>query len=262
MKELTVIKIGGKIVDNPIELEQFLKEFSKIPDPKVLVHGGGALTTEISGKMGIDIKMHEGRRITDKQTLKLVTMLYAGLINKDIVANLQKLGCNAIGLSGADGNSIPAVKRSPVPVDFGYVGDVDPARINTGFLRVLLSRGMCPVFCALTHDGNGSLLNTNADTMASALAISLSREYVTKLIYCFEKNGVLSDPQDEDSVIPLLTNKSFLELKSDGRITAGMIPKLQNAFEAIKNGISEVHIKHAQNLKNQKGTILRSHDNG
>lgn len=257
MKELTVIKIGGNIIDKPVEMEIFLKEFSKIPDPKILIHGGGKLASEISPAMGIEIKMHEGRRITDKETLKLVTMLYAGLINKEIVANLQKLGCNALGLSGADGNSVPAVKRSPVPVDFGYVGDVDPAKINVSFLRSLLARGICPVFCALTHDGNGSLLNTNADTMASSIAVSMCKEHSVKLIYCFEKEGVLSNPDDEDSIIPLLTYSSFLKLKDQKRIKEGMIPKLENAFEAINNGVSEVMIKNARNLNNIKGTILK-----
>lgn len=244
-------------MDKPDLLEEFLKEFSKIPDPKILVHGGGAIATELSKKMGIEIKMHEGRRITDYETLKLVTMLYAGLINKQIVATLQKLGCNALGLSGADGNSVPATKRSPEPVDFGYVGDVDPNRINTGFLKMLLARKICPVFCALTHDENGTLLNTNADTMASSISIALSKEYYTKLIYCFEKEGVLSDPENPDSIIPLITYSSFQSLKEDKRVIGGMIPKLDNAFNALKSGVSEVQIKHASNLNNYKGTILK-----
>ena len=257
MSELTIIKIGGNIVDKPDALEVFLKDFSKINGPKILIHGGGAIATEMSKKMGIEIKMHEGRRITDYETLKLVTMLYAGLINKQIVSTLQKMGCNALGLSGADGNSIPATKRSPEPIDFGYVGDVDPNNINTSFLKILLARGICPVFCALTHDGNGTLLNTNADTMASSISIALSREYYTKLIYCFEKEGVLSDPDNPDSVIPLITYSSFQRLKEEKKIKEGMIQKLDNAFNAIKNGVAEVVIKHASNLDNYKGTTLK-----
>ena len=257
MSELTVIKIGGNIVDKPDALEIFLKDFSKIDGPKILIHGGGAIATEMSKKMGIEIKMHEGRRITDYETLKLVTMLYAGLINKQIVATLQKMGCNALGLSGADGNSIPATRRSPEPIDFGYVGDVDPNTINASFLKTLLARGICPVFCALTHDGNGTLLNTNADTMASSISIALSRDYYTKLIYCFEKEGVLSDPDNPDSVIPLITYSSFQRLKEEKKIKEGMIPKLDNAFNAIKNGVSQVVIKHASNLDNYKGTTLK-----
>ena len=257
MSELTVIKIGGNIVDKPDALEIFLKDFSKIDGPKILIHGGGAIATEMSKKMGIEIKMHEGRRITDYETLKLVTMLYAGLINKQIVATLQKMGCNALGLSGADGNSIPATRRSPEPIDFGYVGDVDPNTINASFLKTLLARGICPVFCALTHDGNGTLLNTNADTMASSISIALSRDYCTKLIYCFEKEGVLSDPDNPDSVIPLITYSSFQRLKEEKKIKEGMIPKLDNAFNAIKNGVSQVVIKHASNLDNYKGTTLK-----
>ena len=257
MSELTVIKIGGNIVDKPDALEIFLKDFSKIDGPKILIHGGGAIATEMSKRMGIEIKMHEGRRITDYETLKLVTMLYAGLINKQIIATLQKMGCNALGLSGADGNSIPATRRSPEPIDFGYVGDVDPNTINTSFLKTLLARGICPVFCALTHDGNGTLLNTNADTMASSISIALSRDYCTKLIYCFEKEGVLSDPDNPDSVIPLITYSSFQRLKEEKKIKEGMIPKLDNAFSAIKNGVSQVVIKHASNLDNYKGTTLK-----
>lgn len=257
MNELTIIKIGGNIVDKPDALEEFLKEFSKIPEPKILIHGGGAIATELSKKMGIEIKMHQGRRITDHETLKLVTMLYAGLINKQIVATLQKMGCNALGLSGADGDSVPATKRSPEPIDFGYVGDVDPNRINSGFLKMLLARKICPIFCALTHDENGTLLNTNADTMAAAISIAMSREYYTRLIYCFEKEGVLSDPNNPDSIIPLITYSSFQSLKEGSRVTDGMIPKLDNAFNALKNGVAEVRIKNAANLDNERGTLLK-----
>ncbi len=257
MRELTVIKIGGNIVDQPAALEEFLKAFSKYPAPKILIHGGGVMASELSGKMGIEVKMQNGRRVTDLDTLKLVTMVYAGWINKSIVAILQKLGCNAIGLSGADGDLVPATRRSPEPVDFGYVGDVNPVDINSSLLESLLGRGITPVFCAITHDRNGSLLNTNADTMASSLAIALSRDFYTRLIYCFEKEGVLYDQNNPDSVVPLITRANYQTMKDNGAITGGMLPKLDNAFAAIESGVSEVCIKHASNLGNNKGTVLR-----
>lgn len=257
MNKLTILKIGGNIIDIPYLLEKFISDFVKIEGPKILIHGGGALATEMSEKMGIEAKMHEGRRITDYETLKLVTMVYAGLINKEIVAGFQKDGCNAIGLSGADANLIPAVKRSPYPIDFGYVGDVNPQMINDRFLFSLLSMGITPVICAITHDGNGSLLNTNADTVASSIAIAMSKHFTTKLVYCFEKNGVLLNPEDDDSVISLITYDYFQELKEKGIISKGMIPKLDNAFKAISSGVSEVEIKHASNLNNPKGTLLK-----
>ena len=206
---------------------------------------------------GFVVKMHNGRRITDEETLKLVTMVYAGLINKQIVASLQKIGCNALGLSGADGDSVPATRRPANPIDWGFVGDVDPHKINTSLLTSLLGRGITPVFCAITHDSNGSLLNTNADTMASSIAIALSQEYSTRLVYCFEKDGVLSDPDDNDSVIPLITKKSYQQLLDEKKVVGGMIPKLDNAFAALENGVREVVIKHADNLLLPKETILR-----
>jgi acetylglutamate kinase len=184
-------------------------------------------------------------------------MVYAGLINKEIVAGFQKDGCNAIGLSGADANVIPATKRAPYPIDFGYVGDVNPSKINDQFLFSLLSMGITPVICAITHDENGALLNTNADTIASSIAIAMSKHFTTKLVYCFEKNGVLSDPDNDDSVISLITYDYFQQLKEEGIISKGMIPKLDNAFKAISNGVSEVEIKHASNLNIQLGTLLK-----
>jgi acetylglutamate kinase len=184
-------------------------------------------------------------------------MVYAGWINKSIVAKLQKFGCNSIGVSGADGDLVPATRRSPEPIDFGYVGDVNPVDINSGLLQSLLGRGITPVFCAITHDRNGSLLNTNADTMASSLAIALSKDYYTRLIYCFEKDGVLLDQENPDSIIPLITRANYHTLMESGAITGGMLPKLDNAFAAIENGVSEVYIKHASNLGNNKGTVLR-----
>jgi len=257
MKALTIVKIGGNVVDNPESLSKFLLMFNKIEAPKILIHGGGILASEISAKLGIETKMHNGRRITDAETLKVCTMVYAGWINKSIVAQLQKIGCNSLGLSGADAGVIPAKRRSPDPVDFGFVGDISPDEINTGVLVSLLGRGITPVFCAITHDRNGSLLNTNADTMASGIAVALSGSYYTRLIFCFEKDGVLYDPKDEKSVIPLITKESYARLKNEGVVSEGMLPKLDNAFFALERGVSEVYIKKWSNLSPEGGTMLR-----
>jgi len=257
MKALTIVKIGGNVVDNPESLSKFLLMFNKIEAPKILIHGGGILASEISAKLGIETKMHNGRRITDAETLKVCTMVYAGWINKSIVAQLQKIGCNSLGLSGADAGVIPAKRRSPDPVDFGFVGDISPDEINTGILVSLLGRGITPVFCAITHDRNGSLLNTNADTMASGIAVALSGSYYTRLIFCFEKEGVLYDPKDEKSVIPLITKESYTRLKNEGVVSEGMLPKLDNAFFALERGVSEVYIKKWSNLSPEGGTMLR-----
>ena len=257
MKALTIVKIGGNVVDSPESLSKFLLMFNKIEAPKILIHGGGILASEISAKLGIETKMHNGRRITDAETLKVCTMVYAGWINKSIVAQLQKIGCNSLGLSGADAGVIPAKRRSPDPVDFGFVGDISPDEINTGVLVSLLGRGITPVFCAITHDRNGSLLNTNADTMASGIAVALSGSYYTRLIFCFEKEGVLYDPKDEKSVIPLITKESYTRLKNEGVVSEGMLPKLDNAFFALERGVSEVYIKKWSNLSPEGGTMLR-----
>ena len=257
MKSVTIIKIGGNIVDKPEALQYFLNNLQKYEGPKVLIHGGGAIATQLSKDLGIEVKMHNGRRITDEATLKLVTMVYAGLINKQIVASLQKIGCNALGLSGADGDSVPATKRVTTTIDWGYVGDVDPKKINVSLLHSLLAKGITPVFCAITHDGNGSLLNTNADTMASSIAIALASEDYVRLIYCFENDGVLSDPKDNTSVIPLITQNSYRQLLDEGKVVDGMIPKLDNAFKALREGVAEVIIKHADNLLNKKETLLK-----
>lgn len=257
MNSLTVLKIGGNIIDVPYMLDKFLTDFATIPGPKILVHGGGAVASEMSRKLGIEPIMHQGRRVTDEQTLKLVTMVYAGLINKEIVAILQKKGCNAIGLSGADGNIVPASKRSSEPIDFGYVGDVDSCKINYSFLSCIIGMGMTPVICPITHDCNGSLLNTNADTMASSIAVAVSKHYSVKLVYCLEKDGVLSNPEDDSSVVPILTTSMYLKLKESGAISHGMIPKVDNAFQALSQGVSDVVIKHARNLNNTFGTIIR-----
>lgn len=257
MNQLTIIKIGGGVIDDPVALDSFLKKFADIAGPKILVHGGGRAASEMSKKLGHTTTMIGGRRVTDAETLKVAVMIYAGLINKDIVARLQKHGCNAIGLSGADGNAIFAVKRPPIPIDFGYVGDVDPADVNTAMIGQLLDCGLTPVFCAITHDGNGQLLNTNADTVASSLAIALSRKYSTRLVFCFEKHGVLRDPADEGSVIAALGKAEYEALKAVEIIEGGMIAKLDNAFAALEQGVAEINIKHASALATESGTIIK-----
>ena len=254
---LKVVKIGGNVVDNPAKLDAFLRDFASLEGPKVLVHGGGKIATTISKALGIETLMINGRRVTDAETLKVVTMVYAGLINKQIVASLQKIGCNALGLCGADGDCVPATKRKASSIDWGFVGDVDPKKINVSLLHSLLAKGITPVFCAITHDGNGSLLNTNADTMASSIAVALASEYYVRLIYCFEKDGVLSDPNDNDSLIPLITQNSYSQLLDEGKVVDGMIPKLDNAFLALREGVAEVIIKHADNLLNDRETLLK-----
>lgn len=253
---LSIVKIGGNIVDNPEALEAFLSDFHRMEGRKLLVHGGGVMASKMALQLGIETKMVEGRRITDAGTLKLVTMVYAGWINKNIVASLQQIGCNALGLSGADANAIPSVRRSPEPVDFGYVGDPDPERINSPFLFQLIESSITPIFCAITHDGRGSLLNTNADTVAYSLATALSGEYETTLYYCFEKEGVLRDMNDPQSVIPSMTKVESKEYKNQGVIADGMIPKLDNSFKAIERGVSKVIILHAKNLLTGGGTLL------
>jgi acetylglutamate kinase len=257
MKEVKVIKIGGNIVDNPVALEDFITKFSTLEGPKVLIHGGGVMASQMSKQLGIETTMINGRRVTDIETLKVVTMVYAGWCNKMVVSKLQSVGCNSCGLCGADCNVIPAKMRAKEPIDFGYVGDVDPTVINISALKMFIESGITPVMCAITHDANDSLLNTNADTIASSIAIAMSKHFTTKLVYCFEKNGVLSDPDDDNSVISLITYDYFQKLKEEGIISKGMIPKLDNAFKAISNGVSEVEIKHASNLNIQLGTLLK-----
>jgi len=280
MKKLFVIKIGGNIIDDENQLSSFLNDFSKIKKNKILVHGGGKIATKISRQLGIEPKMIEGRRITDADTLKVMQMVYGGLINKNIVAQLQSRNCNAIGLSGADGNSILAKKRAPLSfgrgpilsdsvlcrragpkglsgesigllprgeVDYGFAGDI--VKINEELFFSLLHTGVSPVIAPLTHDGKGQLLNTNADTMASAIAVSLSKLYEVNLIYCFEKSGVLKNIEDENSVIEKINSKEYEQLKGKRIIYKGMIPKLDNAFDAIKQGVKTVMVGHAMDLK-------------
>jgi acetylglutamate kinase len=254
MERLTIVKVGGKVVEEKDSLEQLLAQFSQIRGKRILVHGGGRLATSLAEKLGIETKMIEGRRITDAATLEVVTMVYAGLVNKNIVAGLQAKGCNAIGLTGADLNVIRAVKRPVKTIDYGYVGDI--MGVNTSELRILLNEEVVPVMAPITHDGHGQLLNTNADTIAADLAIELSNYYTVNLFYCFEKKGVLLNPEDENSVISELTYDRFKELQLDGVITEGMIPKLDNGFGAMKNGVSQVLITNPFLIAMGRGTRL------
>lgn len=242
MNSLTIIKIGGNVLDDPKLLKSVLEHFATLEDYKILVHGGGKIANVLMKQLGIEPKMVEGRRITDEKTLEIVTMVYAGWINKSIVSRLQALGCNALGLTGADGNCIPAVKRPVKAVDYGFVGDLDHTKINLKTIKELMENKFVPVFAPITHDTQGALLNTNADTIASSLAISLAGNYQVKLIYCFEKHGVLSDPEDEEAVIRKIDASSFAGFKAKGIIHSGMIPKLDNAFAALKAGVSEINI--------------------
>lgn len=257
IKKINVVKIGGNVIDDPTALADFVRTFSSLEGPKILVHGGGKEATRLSKDMGIETIMIEGRRVTDRATLDIVTMTYAGLINKRIVAMLQANGCDALGFSGADGNIIKASRRPASPIDYGFVGDIDPNDVNDKLIRILLQAGITPVVCAICHDGNGTLLNCNADSVASAIAIGASRIAPTVLTYCFEKAGVLSDVEDEASVIPLITKDTFISLKETGVIAKGMIPKLTNALDSASKGVKEVRICKAENLLSDSGTIIR-----
>lgn len=238
---LSIFKIGGNIIEDADELRRFLRSFSDYDGSKILVHGGGKKASQLLTTLGIKPQMVNGRRITDEATLEVVVMVYAGLINKRLVSQLQALGTNAIGMSGADANSIQAQKRPAHELDYGFVGDIDVVAANT--LTHMLDLGLTPVFCALTHDDNGQLLNTNADTIASELAIALSTHFQKIVLnYCFEYHGVLKDVRDSDSIIPHINSQSYQELIANGIITQGMLPKLQNCFHALEQGVSEVRI--------------------
>jgi acetylglutamate kinase len=259
MKPLTIVKIGGNVIDNSENLHYFLEDFSALEGDKILVHGGGKVATDLGVSMGMEAKMVDGRRITDIHTLRIVTMAYAGLINKNIVAQLQARACNAIGLTGADGNTIKAVKRPVKTIDYGFVGDLNESSVAVGTINSLLEAGLVPVFCAITHDGDTQLLNTNADTVASAIAVAMSEVYETTLMYCFEKRGVLRDVEDDNSLVPEIRMDEFESLQAAGVVSGGMIPKLHNAFEAIKRGVGQVYIGHADELLKpgaNKGTRL------
>ena len=248
---IQVIKIGGGVLENEAQRNAFLRQFAAIEGPKVLVHGGGRLATTMAERLGVKTHMIDGRRVTDKETLDIVTMVYGGLVNKQVVAQLQTMGVNAIGMTGADGGWMKAVKR-PIKngIDYGYVGDV--VDVNGQHLRTLLDNGLTPVIAPITYSAEGALLNTNADTVASQTAISLAPD--VQLTFCFEKAGVLSNPDDESSLIARITPESYTQLKADGIISGGMIPKIDNAFAALQEGVQTVRITHASNILG--GTII------
>ena len=255
---LVVIKIGGNIIDNDNSLKEFINQFASLPVKKILIHGGGKVATQFADKLQITQKMIEGRRITDAETLKVITMVYAGLINKKIVAMLQEVRINAIGLTGADGNLIMAVRRADKPVDYGYVGDIRD--INISLLRILIDHHFVPVIAPVTHDGSGQLLNTNADTIAQEIAKAVSSDYQVSLVYTFEKAGVLTDVNDERSTISRISVNDYIRLKEAGTVNEGMIPKLDNAFTAIRSGVSKVIIGKgemlSQLLEGSSGTTI------
>ncbi|MGO4903949.1 acetylglutamate kinase [Flavobacterium sp. W20_MBD1_R3] len=249
-RPLSIIKIGGNIIDNPTELSQFLSDFSKIEGYKVLVHGGGKSATKMAESIGLVPQIIDGRRITDAAMLDVVVMVYAGQINKNIVAQLQGNNTNAMGFSGADGNLIQSDKRNHPTINYGFVGDIK--KVNTQLLETLLSTNIVPVFCAITHDGKGQLLNTNADTIASELAIASSEFFDVTLNYCFEKPGVLYDAEDDSSVIENINQELYSKLKAEKAIHSGMIPKLDNCFNSLTKGVQKIRIGHHRMLKDSK----------
>ena len=253
---IKVVKIGGNVIDNPEALDSFVRDFASLEGDKILVHGGGKLATRLCERLEIPTTMIEGRRVTDEQTIDVVTMVYAGLINKKIVAKLQAAGCNAIGLSGADGGVIKATRRAPKPIDFGFVGDISTEGINADFLVRLVEQGVVPVVCSIMHDGEGVLLNCNADSVASSVAVAVAQKDATELLFCFEKRGVLTDVDDPDSVIAEIRPESYRELLSSGVVNKGMIPKIDGAFSAIDRGVSRVTIKHSAELLEDSGTKI------
>lgn len=254
--ELNIFKIGGGIIDCEADLVEFLRLFSQTAGPKILVHGGGKGASEMMARLGIAPRMMNGRRITDAATLDLVTMFYAGKTNKQIVAVLQRFGVNALGLSGADGNVIQATRRPVREIDYGFVGDLSEVSVNAELIHQFLTLGLIPVFCPINHDGQGQLLNTNADTIAASVAKALSRQYAVALHFCFEKRGVLMDVANEESVITNIDLKTYGELKERGVIADGMLPKLENAFDALQFGVERVIIEHALHLNEPLKTTL------
>lgn len=256
---LNIIKIGGKTIDNEAALAQFITAFSKIPGKKILVHGGGVMANQIGEKMGIKPQFHEGRRITDVETLELITMVYGGLVNKKIVAKLQAQSVTAIGLSGADGNLIKAEKRAVQKIDYGFAGDIE--KVKTDLLINLLSQNLTPVICPITHNGNGQLFNTNGDTIAKEIACALQGQFEVNLWLCFDKKGVLFDVNDKNSIIPKLNPKAYADLVAKSLIHDGMKPKLENAFQALKSGVSKIRIGSADDIdlaisQEQSGTFI------
>ena len=252
MNRLFIIKIGGNVLDNPVALDLFLKDFATIKEPKILIHGGGTIATKLGNQLGIESNYINGRRITDGATLDLVTMVYGGLVNKQMVAKLQHLGCNALGVTGADGNMIKATRRPVKDIDYGFVGDIRPEGVNTALLYFLLKQNTIPVFAPLTH-ADGKMLNTNADTIASVLAVAMSKHFDVRLIFCFEKKGVLRDVNKLDSVIHHLPKKMYDELLPKQVFADGILPKLENAYAAINAGVKEVLIGEAGDLVKNTG---------
>ena len=259
MSQLTIVKIGGNVIDNPDALTRFLITFASLPGDKILIHGGGKIATQIAEKLGVQTVMVEGRRVTDQPMLDVVTMVYGGLVNKQIVARLQALGVNAIGLTGADASTILARKRPVGTIDYGFAGDI--VEVDSGQIRFFLRQSLTPVYAPLTYDQTGTILNTNADTMASAIAVDMSHHDTVTLVYCFEKKGVLANPEDDNSVISELSPVLYAEYKTAGTINKGMIPKLDNAFSALEKGVSRVIICHADELaqavQQGAGTVLK-----
>jgi acetylglutamate kinase len=261
MNKLYIIKIGGNVLDDEKSLDQFLRDFAGIQAPKILIHGGGKVATKLGERLNIESKYVNGRRITDGPTLDLVTMVYGGLINKQIVARLQQLGCNAMGLTGADGNMIRAVKRPVKDVDFGFVGDITANSVNSTLLYFLLKQNVIPVFAPLTF-ADGKMLNTNADTISSVLAVSLCKHFDVRLIFCFEFKGVLRNVHQKDSVIRLLDEALYKDLLAQGSFADGILPKLENAFAAIRSGVQEILIGQAGDLirntrDETEGTLIK-----
>ncbi len=255
--KITVVKIGGNVVDNPEALDRFAADFAGLPGKKILIHGGGKEATRLSTRLEIPTTMIEGRRVTSGETLEVVTMVYGGLVNKRVVGALQQHGCNALGLSGVDGLVIPAKRRSPIPVDYGFVGDINPEEINTELIGALLNAGITPVFCALAYDRSGAtLLNCNADSVASSVAVASSRIAPVSLTYCFEKDGVMADVDRPDTLIASITPASFELLRADGTVSGGMIPKITNALAAIRSGVSDVRICRSDLLASDRGTTI------
>ena len=252
---LHILKIGGQIIEEPAKLTETIDTFLALPGAKILVHGGGRRATRMAGQLGIPTQMVDGRRLTDAATLEVVTMVYAGLVNKTLVSRLQARGCNAIGLSGADAGSILARKRTGSEVDYGFAGDIQT--VNTGTIHALLTAGLTPVFCPITHDGQGQLLNTNADTIAGRLAAALAGPFAVSLHFCFEKDGVLASPDDDTSVIPQLNRQAYDDYRQNGRIAGGMLPKLDNAFAALEQRVRSVAIGSARSIAAGKGTKLQ-----
>lgn len=245
---IKVVKIGGNVIDSEEALSSFVSDFASIEGPKVLVHGGGKLATRLAERLDIPTTMIDGRRVTDSDTLDVVTMVYAGLVNKRIVAMLQSLGCNAIGLSGADGGAVMATRRAANPIDFGFVGDISVEGVDAAFIRNLTEQGTVPVFCSIMHDGKGQLLNCNADSVASAVAVGLATECDTELLFCFEKRGVMRDVDDDTSVIANINREGYKALLAEGVVNKGMIPKIDGAFRALECGVKVVTIKHSAEL--------------